>query len=145
MILEAWHRQRRVSDLSLGLAVHACFVVVYLALIVAMGDVSELLFPTDLTGTAFTWLLSTAWLFFVCGSVWLIVLVNLIRWWRQGRTGLLSSTVAWDLLLWLGPFLALLVRWGRARALLVPSPSGPPPTAHSARASDASSARIRER
>jgi hypothetical protein len=114
---------RRVGVLSLGLAVHACFVLVYLALMVAIGAVSSQIFPTNLDAAAFTWGFSLAWLFFVCGGIWLIVLVNLIRWSRQGRTGLVSSTVAWDLLLWLGPFVLFLVRWDRARTLLVPSPA----------------------
>jgi hypothetical protein len=115
------HRLRRVGVLSLGLAIHAGFVLVYLALVVAIADVASQI--GDLTTAAFTAALPFYWLFFFGGSVWLIVLVNLIRWWRQGRTRLVSSTVAWDLLLWLGPFLALLVRWDLARTLLVPSPT----------------------
>jgi hypothetical protein len=115
------HRLRRVGSLSLGLAVHACFALVYLLLVAAIGDVSSQIL--SLGTAALTWVILLGWLFFVCGSVWLIVLVNLIRWWRQGRTGLVSSTVAWDLLLWLGPFLAVLVRRDRTRTLLVPGPT----------------------
>lgn len=63
---------------------------------------------------------AVAWIVFVCGFVWLIVLVNLIRWWHQARKGLVSRVVAWDCLLWLGPALVLLLPWRRTRQLLVP-------------------------
>lgn len=116
------HRPRRVGVLSLGLAVHVCFFLAYVALLPAIGDVSSQI--SDFTAAAFTWFFASLWLIFVCGGMWLIVLVNLIRWWRQGRTGLVSSTLAWDLLLWLGPFFALLLPWRPARTLLVPDSLG---------------------
>jgi hypothetical protein len=116
------HRPNRIGTLLLGLALHGCFVLVYLAVMLAVADVSAQLSPQSLGWATLTGVVSAGWFVVVCGCVWLIALVNLIRWWRQGRTRLVSSTVAWDLLLWLGPFLALLVRWKPARTVLVPRP-----------------------
>ena len=92
---------------------HAFFLLPYFVL----ASVLELSSSggSDLAGQAALWLL-------FCGAcVWLVVLVNLIRWSRSGEGGLVRRAVAWDALLWLGPFLVLPLHWGRTRRLLVPS------------------------
>jgi hypothetical protein len=57
------------------------------------------------------------------GSMWLLVGLLLIIWWREGRVGLIRRAFTWGVVAWLTIFNLLLMPWERSRRLLVPAPS----------------------
>ena len=119
---------RRRAELVYAIVVHVVALAVYAAVVVTLVWVSD----WDPLATNYGWSVVAigvaSWLVFAGGTVWLLRLVNLVRWWLQGRDGLVRRTITFDFLLWLGPWIGLLYPWKRSRRLIVPRRQLPPRT-----------------
>jgi len=108
---------------AVAVAVHVVFLAVYGVIYVLLALLAADSFTLDSSDSAFfAEIFAGGWLLFAGGLVWLLVPVALVRWWQQGRAGLVKRALAWDSLLWAGLFLVLLLPWKRSRRLLVPPP-----------------------
>jgi hypothetical protein len=101
--------------------IHAVALVVYAAIVVVLVLESHWDPLSDSnSGWSTLAIVVASWLWFAGGVMWLLWLLNLIRWWLQRRRGLARRTLVFDSLLWLGPWLVLLLSWRRSRRLIVP-------------------------
>jgi hypothetical protein len=118
-------RARHLRELLSSLSIHAVTLVVYAAIVVVLVLESHWDPLSDSnSGWSTIAIVVASWLWFAGGVMWLLWLLNLIRWWLQRRQGLASRTLVFDSLLWLGPWLVLLLPWRRSRRLIVPARSG---------------------
>jgi hypothetical protein len=75
----------------------------------------------DFFSNEFFWLvLGAGWIAYFVLPLWLLVAINLIRWWYQRRGELVRRTLVWDSLLWLGVLILGLFLRATTRAWLIP-------------------------
>jgi hypothetical protein len=113
-------RDRGVGELLRALGVHTLALVLYALVVIGLIEVSKYDPLAPNPGWSLLGAVVAGWIWFAGGAAWLVRLANLPRWWFQQRQGLVLHTLVFDALLWLGPWLVLLVRWKRARRLIVP-------------------------
>ena len=117
--------ERHPDGLLPAVGVHVLFLVVYAIafglLTILWGSTFSLDAPDS--GAASAEFAAAMWLLLVVGPVWLLLLAVVILWRRRGRVARWQTLFAWDVLLWLGVLVFLLLLWSPARRLLVPAPA----------------------
>jgi hypothetical protein len=119
-------RPRHLRELLWPLSIHLVALVVYAGIVIVLfGESNWDPFSDSNSGWSIHAIVVAGWLWFAGGLMWLLRLLNLIRFWLQRRQRLVPTTLVFDSLLWLGPWLGLLLVRKRSRRLIVPPRSGP--------------------
>ena len=115
---DAVRNSRALSDLLSPLGIHLLFLIAYAGVWLVLVEIGG---NASFGSSEFFWTaLSAGWIELFVPLVWLLVALNLIRWWIQRRQELVRRTLVWDSLLWLGVGLVALFLSSTTRAWLIP-------------------------